>query len=143
VIQLPTVARAAITAHAEANFPNEACGLLLGRRLGDQILISDAVPSANIAAEPAHRFEIDPGLRLRLQKAARTGAGDIVGHYHSHPNGAAQPSATDRQGIFEVDLLWLIAAVRDGHLQQIGAFMPSADGAGFTEVSLNLPGRLR
>lgn len=139
MIQLPTAARAAITAHAEADFPNEACGLLLGRRLGDQILISDAVPSANTAAEPAHRFEIDPGLRLRLQKAARTGSGEIIGHYHSHPNGAAQPSATDRQGIFEVDLLWLIAAVRDGHLQQIGAFMPCADGSGFTEISLSLP----
>jgi len=136
MIRLAPEPRAAIAAHAELDFPNEACGLLLGRRDGDAVLITEAVASENIADEPAHRFEIDPGLRLRLQKAARQDGGDVVGHYHSHPNGAARPSDTDRAGIFEVDLIWLIAAVKAGRLEQIAAYQPWAGGGGFDDVVL-------
>jgi proteasome lid subunit RPN8/RPN11 len=137
VIMLPSALRAAIAAHAAAEYPHEACGLLLGRRNGAGMVVSRAVASANLAAEPSYRFEIDPGLRLKLQKAARAGGDEVLGHYHSHPNGAAQPSASDRAGIYEADLVWLIAAVHKGHVEQIAAFMPWVDCAGFNELELN------
>ncbi|MBC8239424.1 MAG: M67 family metallopeptidase [Alphaproteobacteria bacterium] len=137
MIVLPSAPRGAIASHAMADYPHEACGLLLGRRNGTSMVVSRAVASANLAAEPEHRFEIDPGLRLRLQKAARDGGDEVLGHYHSHPDGAAQPSATDRSGIFEADLVWLIAAVKNGQFRQIAAFMPWADCAGFDEIDLN------
>jgi proteasome lid subunit RPN8/RPN11 len=140
VILLSPEPRAAIAAHAEADYPNEACGLLLGQRDGAEVCITEAVASANIADEPERRFEIDPGLRLRLQKAARDGGGQIVGHYHSHPNGAARPSETDRAGIFEADLVWLIAAVADGRLANLAAFLPQTGGGGFDAVTLRMDG---
>lgn len=138
MILLSPEPRAAIAAHAEAEFPNEACGLLLGQRDGAEVFITEAVASANIADEPRRRFEIDPGLRLCLQKAARKGGGQIVGHYHSHPNGAARPSETDRAGIFEADLVWLIAAVVNGRLANLAAFLPQAGGGGFDDVALRI-----
>ena len=140
MILLSPELRAAIAAHAEADYPNEACGLLLGQRDGAEVCITEAVASANIADEPERRFEIDPGLRLRLQKAARDGGGQIVGHYHSHPNGAARPSETDRAGIFEADLVWLIAAVADGRLANLAAFLPQTGGGGFDAVTLRMDG---
>jgi proteasome lid subunit RPN8/RPN11 len=140
VILLSPEPRAAIAAHAEADYPNEACGLLLGQRDGAEVCITEAVASANIADEPERRFEIDPGLRLRLQKAARDGGSQIVGHYHSHPNGAARPSETDRAGIFEADLVWLIAAVADGRLANLAAFLPQTGGGGFDAVTLRMDG---
>lgn len=136
MIILPGAARAAIADHVAADYPNEACGLLLGRRQDERMVISRAVASPNISDQPARRFEVDPGLRMRLQKAARAGAEQILGHYHSHPDGAARPSKTDRAGIYEADLVWLIAAVKQGRLDGIAAFMPHADCGGFDEIEL-------
>ncbi|MDE0941380.1 MAG: M67 family metallopeptidase [Alphaproteobacteria bacterium] len=136
VIELPLDQRKAITAHVEADYPNEACGLLLGQKNGAHAIVHQTVASDNIADEPSHRFEIDPGLRLTLQKAARDGGDIILGHYHSHPNGAAMPSKTDQAGIYEADLVWLIAAVADGEMQNLAAFMPWADCGGFDEIEL-------
>ena len=126
-----------IASHVEAEYPHEACGLLLGRRVGRPMLISQVVASPNIAEEPSRRFEIDPSLRLRLQKAARAGGDVILGHYHSHPDGAARPSDTDRAGIFEADLIWLIVAVKYGRMESLAAFMPWPKGGGFTALELN------
>ncbi len=137
MIVLPNGQRAAIAAHAAADYPHEACGLLVGRRNGESMLVSRAVASANLADEPGHRFEIDPGLRLRLQKAARDGGDEVLGHYHSHPDGPARPSARDRAGIYEADLVWLIAGMARGRLEQIAAFMPRADCGGFDEIELH------
>lgn len=137
MILLYKAPRAAIAAHAAADYPHEACGLLLGRREGEKMRVSEAVASPNLAADPARRFEIDPGLRLRLQKAARQGPEQVLGHYHSHPDGPARPSATDRAGIYEADLIWLIAAVTIDGLQDMAAYLPWADHGGFDKVDLN------
>ena len=137
MIVLPRAPRAAIAAHVRADYPNEACGLLLGQRQSGTIVVSEAVASTNVAEDPAHRFAIDPGLRLRLQKAAREESEQVVGHYHSHPDGPARPSDTDRAGIYEADLVWLIAAVTRDGLQDIAAYQPWADCGGFDEVELN------
>ncbi|MDA1100613.1 MAG: M67 family metallopeptidase [Proteobacteria bacterium] len=137
MILLPRAQRAAIAAHVAADYPREACGLLLGRWSGEKMLVSKAVASVNLAADPSHRFEIDPGLRLRLQKAARQGAEDVVGHYHSHPDGPARPSATDRASIHEVDMIWLIAAVAPQGLQDMAAYRPWPDQSGFDKLDLD------
>ncbi len=136
MILLPQEQRAAIKAHVEADYPNEACGLLLGRRRGRRTLITSAVASANLADQPDRRFEVDPGLRLRLQRAAREAGDSVIGHYHSHPDGDAQPSQTDAGQVFEPDLVWLIAAVGAGEMLDVAAFMPLPEGNGFRRVAL-------
>ena len=140
MIQLPGNPKTAIIRHAESEYPCEACGLLLGRRLHDRVLISKVVPSPNIADQPRHNFEIDPALRLRIQKANREGGNRIVGHYHTHPDGEAAPSATDRSRIYETDLIWLIGSVHKGRFSDLAAFVPSIQGGGFDKVSLNWAG---
>ena len=137
MIQLPGNPKTAIIRHAESEYPCEACGFLLGRRLHDRVLISKVVPSPNIADQPRHNFEIDPGLHLRIQKATRKGGNGIVGHYHTHPDGEAAPSATDRSRIYETDLIWLIGSVHKGRFSDLAAFVPSIPGEGFDKVSLN------
>ena len=137
MIRLDRKSHTAILHHAESEYPFEACGLLLGRRLQDWLFISEVVPSPNIADEPLHNFEIDPGLRLRIQKASREGENGIIGHYHSHPDAEAAPSATDRSRIYETDLIWIIGSVYDGRFSDLAAFAPSAQGSGFDEVPLD------
>ena len=64
--------------------------------------------------ERQDRFELDPRARFAAERAVR-GTGDrVVGHWHSHPNGSARPSATDLAQAWEPDLVWLIVAVAAG-----------------------------
>ncbi len=140
MIRLPSKPKTVIIRHAESEYPREACGLLLGRRLHDRVLIAKVVPSPNIADQPRHNFEIDPGLRLRIQKTSRDGSNGIVGHYHTHPDGEAAPSVTDQTQIYETDLIWLIGSVHKGQFSDLAAFAPLAQGEGFNMVPLNWAG---
>lgn len=111
-------------AHLFECFPEEGCGLLIGVADDAVVEVRDAVPSQNIADERERRFEIDPGLRLRTQRAARAEGLDVVGLYHSHPFGEPQPSSVDRErAALESDLVWLIAGLRWGGPQGLAAWL--------------------
>lgn len=99
---------------AEAAYPGECCGLLLGilRDDGD-VDVARAVPSRNLGKSPG-RFEIDPQLWVDLTRAHRGGALRVVGLYQSHPDGPAQPSAVDLEAAWGEDLVWLIVSVDGG-----------------------------
>ncbi|HEX7781861.1 MAG TPA: M67 family metallopeptidase [Sphingobium sp.] len=94
-----------ITALA-AEQQTEICGLLLGA--GD--VCTAIVPAANVAADPARHFEIDPATLIAAHREARRGGPAILGHYHSHPSGMAEPSATDAAAAHSDGMLWLILA---------------------------------
>lgn len=76
--------------------PQECCGLLLGcGKRGGAARITRALPAANVSPEPTRRFEIDPLVLLAAHKQARSGGPQVLGYYHSHPEGHPVPSATD------------------------------------------------
>ncbi len=99
--------------------PNECCGLLLGR--GERI--EEARPAENVAQDPAMRFEIDPAALLAAHKAARAGGPEIVGYYHSHPEGHPVPSATDCDHASGDARVWAIVAG-----SEIGFWRDGQDG---------------
>jgi proteasome lid subunit RPN8/RPN11 len=82
----------------------EVCGLLFGT---DEEVVH-AVKCANVAADPATTFEIDPAALIAAHKVARAGGPALVGHYHSHPNGSPEPSARDTAAAMGDGALWLI-----------------------------------
>ncbi|WP_121118397.1 Mov34/MPN/PAD-1 family protein [Croceibacterium ferulae] len=112
---------------AAAAHPRECCGLLLGR--GQAIV--QAVPAANVAAEPWHRFEIDPATLIAAHRAARAGGPAVLGYYHSHPTGDARPSATDQAQAAGDGRVWAIVAACDVCWWQ-------DDEAGFVQLSCSL-----
>ena len=95
---------AAMQEHARAEHPREACGLLLGAAGR----VASTVPARNVAALPFRTFEIDPATLLRVHREARGAGAQVVGWYHSHPNGVAQPSPTDAARAVEDGKLWMI-----------------------------------
>ncbi|MFC3675156.1 M67 family metallopeptidase [Ferrovibrio xuzhouensis] len=123
---------AALAGLAEAAFPQEACALLVGIDHGNgRVEIQRIVATANVAAEPARGFEIDPATHIALLRSLREGNAPerIVGHWHSHPNGRPEPSATDAAMIHDPGLVWLISAVdAAGHARPPRAFRPLPDG---------------
>ena len=104
-IVIASTALATIAGHAAAAGPLEACGILVGT--GGRI--DAALPADNVAADPARAFEIDPAALIAAHRGERAGTA-IAGWYHSHPDGVAQPSATDAARAAPDGRLWLIAA---------------------------------
>ena len=125
--------------HAEADYPRESCGLLLGYQRADgHIEVTQVAASKNMAALGCNdRFEVDPELRLRLMHQARDTAHGIIGHYHSHPDGNARPSATDLAMAWEPDLVWLVTAVVAGQTVQSTAHLLSEGGTRFNDIGLD------
>lgn len=123
---------AAVRAAAEAAYPHECCGLLIGRREGEDVAVTRIAPSANLAAEPARRFEIDPQLWLDLVHALEASGEEVVGCYHSHPDHPAEPSPRDLADAWGEGAVWLIVAVEAGRAAAQGAFrFREAGGARF------------
>ena len=110
-VRIATELLARIVAEA-AGSPDEICGLLFGT----PATIEAAQPCRNVAADPATRFEIDPAQLLAAYRAARQGGPAIIGCYHSHPSGAAMPSARDAADAAGDGFLWLIVAGEDARL---------------------------
>ncbi|MDE0390482.1 MAG: M67 family metallopeptidase [Rhodospirillales bacterium] len=130
----------AIERAAEAAYPEEACGLLVGRsEPGEGYRVKAVEASANVAEPPrTRRFEVDPKLRLRLERDLRESPDSVIGVYHSHPDGSAKPSETDISMIFEPDMVWLITAVADGRAGATTGWRPTEDGAAFLPLGLEL-----
>ncbi len=128
----------ALIAAAEA-YPGEACGLLIGYRgPGDRRRVTRLELSPNLAADPATAFEVDPGLRIGLERELRDQEQELVGIFHSHPNGSARPSARDLASALEPRLAWLIVAVDKGTPIQTLAFLLADDGGGFREIPVHM-----
>ncbi len=121
----------------ERRYPEEACGLLVGRRQpGGPVEVAEAHVGANVAPGARdRRFEIDPALRFRLLRALSGRTETIVGHYHSHPD---RPAAHDREMAFEPDLVWLITAIAAGKAAETAAFR--IDGSGVRPLALVVRG---
>jgi proteasome lid subunit RPN8/RPN11 len=95
-----------LVAEAVRAAPDESCGLLLGT----ENWIEAAVPTRNVHPSPGTHFEIDPTALIAAHKAARAGGPAIVGYWHSHPGGAAVPSAADRASASGDGRVWAIVA---------------------------------
>ena len=76
--------------HVEACLPLEGCGLLAGRAG----IVEEVIPVTNEARSPV-RFRMDPREQLRAFESMDANGLDLIGIFHSHPDGPAGPSVTD------------------------------------------------
>ena len=89
-----------IQAEGMRSYPNECCGILVGRDETDgQRVVDRLEPGQNVfeAGEQYHRFSIDPTLQLKAERAAEAEGRVVLGFYHSHPDHPARPSEYDRE----------------------------------------------
>ena len=96
----------ALLAQAAQAHPRECCGVLLGQ--GKRV--DQPIPADNVHPAPESHFEIDPQVLIDCHRHAREGGPEVVGYYHSHPNGLARPSATDRDSASGDGRIWAIVA---------------------------------
>jgi proteasome lid subunit RPN8/RPN11 len=107
-VVIPAEVRSALVEHAEAEKPNEACGLILLRdRVAERF-----VPGRNAAASP-YRFELEVDPEIWFLEDD----GYELAVFHSHPSSPPRPSRTDVENIG----LWegrpyVILSLRTGEL---------------------------
>ncbi|WP_201742326.1 Mov34/MPN/PAD-1 family protein [Novosphingobium ovatum] len=138
VFHLARAVAPAMEAHVAAAWPNEACGLLLGAVEGGCVRVLAAVPCANVASDPARKFEIDPAALIAAHRAAREGTGArVVGCFHSHPVGGAFPSARDVAAAAGDGAIWAIVAPACGAVRHLSTEQPSDWRIGWWQSSRN------
>jgi proteasome lid subunit RPN8/RPN11 len=135
---IATSVREAMVAHARRDAPRECCGLLIGR--GRRVDL--AMPLANVARRPRTRFQVDPGEHIAVRRVLRhvAPALEIVGLYHSHPDGPAVPSARDVAEAHYPD--WLFVIVGRGG-RSVRAYQIRKESAVNVAVRWRSPGRGR
>ena len=101
-LTLPSDLRQQIEREGAAAYPNECCGILIGRDIVEngipQRIVDRLEPGRNAfeADEQYHRFSIDPAQQLKAEKIAEREGKAVLGYYHSHPDCPARPSVYDR-----------------------------------------------
>lgn len=153
-IKLNTGQLESIHSHAEREYPNECCGMLLGRADGAAKEVSEAVPLNNLRLDSAraqellpledpgresekNRFLIDPLEQLRVEREARKRGLDVVGYYHSHPDHPARPSNYDREHAWPW-YSYVILSVECGKAAEMTSWVLSEDRSQFDPELLKL-----
>jgi proteasome lid subunit RPN8/RPN11 len=99
----------AMRRHVSRRFPLEACGLLVGK--GERVEQTIGIPNAEHSPV---RFRMEPGAQWRAFQRMEAAGLDLVGIYHSHPNGPDRPSETDiAEWLYQVvQVIWYRAGGR-------------------------------
>ena len=98
-----------------AGYPQEACGLLIGKQLGGRVEVREVASARNLnTTRAADRFELDPEDYLKADRAAQQAGLELVGIWHSHPDHPAHPSATDREFAWEGWSYLILSVGREG-----------------------------
>lgn len=96
-------AEARMRADAEAAYPEEACGLILGA----DGKATEARRAGNLNTERARdRYLMDPVDQMRIEKEAAARGLKVLGVWHSHPDHPSAPSETDRA---QAEQIWGMA----------------------------------
>ena len=100
----------AIVAHARADHPDEACGIIAGPEGSDRP--TRLVPMTNAERSPTF-YRFDSGEQLRLYKELAAADEEIVVVYHSHTGTEAYPSRTDISYAGEPQAHYVLVSTRE------------------------------
>jgi proteasome lid subunit RPN8/RPN11 len=120
---------AALLAHAEAERPNEACGLLAGR--GGRVC--RVYPAENIHHSPTV-YEMNPAQQLAAFLDMEAAGWELIAIYHSHPAGPAEPSPTDIAQAYYPESIYVIVSLAPGAAWQVRGF--TIEAGQVAEVSI-------
>ena len=137
MIELNQKSLAAITAHAERDYPHECGGMLIGTFNDGKKAVVETFPLENAREEDERhdRILILPTDVLKAERYARERNLDVVGYYHSHPDDTAIPSQYDLDHALPV-WSYVIASVLQGKVAEIRSWEMENDRSKFNEEEI-------
>jgi proteasome lid subunit RPN8/RPN11 len=148
--------REAIRQHSVRDYPNECCGVLLGKVEGDAKCVAEVVALKNLRHDPSraqellpvddpgreterNRFLIDPLDQLAVEKDARARGLEVLGYYHSHPDHPARPSDYDRVHAWP-RYSYVIIAIERGAPKDLTSWVVAEDRSTFCVEEVEIAG---
>jgi proteasome lid subunit RPN8/RPN11 len=129
-IEISTQQLKILYSHAEAIYPEECCGILIGKlnRDRDKFVI-EVIPTINtwesssdeISRTKHSRYIIPSQEIFQAQKRAENLQLEIIGFFHSHPDTIAVPSECDREQAWEIYSYPIISVIQ-GKAQSIASW---------------------
>jgi proteasome lid subunit RPN8/RPN11 len=127
MIRIDKAAWEEMVRHAEATFPKECCGIMIGAEDNGTRQVRVAVPCRNAYdGDQKDRFHIDPRDQLAADRKAREAGLTVLGFFHSHPNEDSYFSSTD----LKFSWPWysnVVMSVRDGAFSHAKSFIANDD----------------
>lgn len=128
-----------MVAHAQATYPDECCGAMLGVSENGVTRVKEAVEMENaFDGEQRQRYEIRPEDLIQADREARRRGMELVGIFHSHPDEDAYFSATDLKN----SCSWysfVVLSVRNGAFDHARCFRPDLEQTKAEEEILEYP----
>ncbi|HKH43948.1 MAG TPA: M67 family metallopeptidase [Thermoanaerobaculia bacterium] len=122
-----------IERHAAISYPEECCGVLIGRCQSGATFVERVLSVGNERDDSRHnRYLISPETVLAAHKEARALGLDVIGYYHSHPDHPARPSDFDRENAW-AEVSYLIVSVAQRKVVDTRSWRLSNDQEGFEE----------
>ena len=128
-LKLTTAQLEQIRRHGEETYPHECCGILTGEMMADgSKQVRAVVECSNAHDDPSRSwYQIDPRELVRIQREAYERGEDVIGFYHSHPDDAANWSASDLEEAHWTGCSYLITSVQQGKAAQTNSFELTGD----------------
>lgn len=138
-VRLTAEQMVAIHRHGEQAYPDEGCGLLLGREEDGHKIVEEILPEENARESNAqhNRYLIPPDAVLKGERLAAQKGLDVIGFFHSHPDHPERPSDFDRDHAWPW-YAYLITSVQEGRAVKTAAWTLVEDRTKFDPEELQV-----
>ncbi|MEM1991531.1 MAG: M67 family metallopeptidase [Nitrososphaerota archaeon] len=124
--------------HALETYPEECCGLLVGRKEDERKVIAKVVRSKNVyMGDRRRRYVVDPLDIYNVEKDAEKRGLMLIGVYHSHPDYPARPSAYDAEVAWP-SMSYLIVSIYNKGAKEVTAWIFDEKNKEFREESVTI-----
>jgi proteasome lid subunit RPN8/RPN11 len=125
---------------AEAAYPFEGCGLLLGPYAAEKVVTKVVTLRNALRDEGRGRFDFTfaPQEFMSAQMVAEKENLDVVGIYHTHPDHLPRPSKTDEGQPMLAGWINIIASVHGGKFKEAKAWYREDEAKPFSELPIEL-----
>jgi len=123
--------------HVRSSYPEEGCGVLIGKVDGEERSVVKVRSTRNTHPDRRNRYTIDPVTIFHAERGAESEGLELIGVFHSHPDRPVEPSGHDRDGAWG-SLTFMIIAVSKGVVGEARAWRSSGDERGFVEEPIRV-----
>ncbi|WP_239615276.1 M67 family metallopeptidase [Cohnella mopanensis] len=93
--------------------PHEVCGVIFGTVQNNTLIADGFSLLRNVSAASITSFAFHPEDWIAAYYGAQKNQREIVGFFHSHPQGSLAPSVSDELGYVPWGTYWIVGLTRD------------------------------